>query len=113
MGLTNDEIQRLLAQPEKKPRAKRASGIDTSVRDFATWFKLMHKLFDQSTGERMVCQNPDCHDTRPNAGDPKKGTIVAQLEENGPYMCRVCFLEGWLLDPGSNENQLKLVDNNE
>jgi aspartate carbamoyltransferase regulatory subunit len=96
-GLTPEQIQLLLAKPEK---SKSATGktIDTTIRDAVTWFKLAHKLFDEETQETAKCENPNCQDPREGVG-----AVVAKV--NGRYMCRYCYLDGWLL---VNPNQSKL-----
>jgi hypothetical protein len=98
MPLTKEQIQKLLAIPEKQPR-KRKSGPDTSVRDYQTWFALAHKLFDEDTRELVICENPNCEDTREN-----KSRVVTALV-NDHYMCRLCFLAGWLIE---DPNQMSI-----
>ena len=88
-SLTPEQIKLLLAIPEKRrggPRKK--GGIDTTVRDHATWFKLAHKLFDEETQEMAECSNENCPDDRPRAR-----AVVAEVD--GVLMCRHCFLAGW------------------
>ena len=58
----------------------------TEPREIQVWFKL-----DQFLRE-AGCENPDCNDPRP---ETDQGTqVVAQV--NGKYMCRFCFLDGYL-----------------
>jgi hypothetical protein len=105
MSLSADQIKALLALPQKKRGGKRKAGIDTSVRDYKTWFLLAHKILDDETGELAKCENPNCPDTR----DPYK-TVVAMV--SGQYMCRICFMEGWMsINP--NQTQIESVVDNE
>jgi len=88
-ALTPDQVKRLLAMPERRRGGQTGKrGIDTSVRDHATWFKLAHKLFDEESRESAKCENPNCPDTRPS-----HVTIVAEVDN--VRMCRICFLAGW------------------
>jgi aspartate carbamoyltransferase regulatory subunit len=89
-GLTPEQIRALLIKPQK---TKSASGktIDTSNRDAMTWFKLQHRLWDEETQERVKCENPNCV-------DPREGRGALCTKINGQYMCRYCFLDGWLLE---------------
>lgn len=91
MGLSKEEISRLLALPTQTRGGRKKSGwIDTSIRTHEVWFKLGHALFDADTQEMAKCDNPDCHDTR--------GTTAVVAVIKGRKMCRICFMEGWLLD---------------
>jgi hypothetical protein len=97
VGLTDDQVAKLLAQKAKPKRGgggRKTKGIDTSVRDYATWFSLAHKLYDEDTLERAECENPNC------TGDRH---LVARV--SGLLMCRTCFLDGWLLN---NPDQMEL-----
>jgi len=68
-------------------RAKGKGGPPTEPRTLAVWFKLDHVLWDDG------CSNPNCVDnTRPRS-DPGR-RIVIKLD--GEYVCRECFLHGWL-----------------
>lgn len=95
MPLPKELLAQLVAgnnTPQKRGRKKK-SGIDTSVRDVQTWFKLGHKLFDEDDPDKYsLCDNPNCPDPRPAQG---KRTVVAEVE--GVRMCRFCFLAGWRL----------------
>lgn len=97
MPLTNEQIATLLALPKRRGGGKRKTGPDTSVRDYQTWFKLAHSFLDEEagTGELLRCENESCLDPRALAGEGK-GIVVTQV--NGKWMCRHCFLAGWLLD---------------
>jgi hypothetical protein len=90
-GLTPEQIRKLLAKPEKTKSAK-GKTIDTSRRDVLTWFALTHKLFDEEKQESFKCANPNCQDPRPST---TKNAVVALV--NGQYICRYCFLSGYLL----------------
>jgi hypothetical protein len=98
VSLSADQIKALLALPQKKRGGKRKTGPDTSVRDYKTWFLLAHKILDEETGELAICENPDCPDLR-----DKHKTVVAMV--SGQFMCRICFLEGWM---AINPNQLQV-----
>ena len=98
MPLSADQIKALLALPEKKRGGPRKKGIDTEVREYKTWFLLAHKMLDDETGELAKCENPNC----PDARDPYK-TVVAMV--SGQFMCRICFLNGWL---AINPDQVKI-----
>lgn len=92
MPLTKEQIAELMALPKRRGGGgKRKSGIDTSVRDHQTWFNLAQKMVDEETRELIVCENPDC-------GDPREGGGIIVTLINGKYMCRYCFLNGWLVD---------------
>lgn len=96
MPLTNEQIATLLALPKTRRGGKRKpAGPDTSVRDYQTWFKLAHSFLDDETNELLRCENESCLDPRALAGEGK-GIVVTQV--NGKWMCRHCFLAGWLLD---------------
>lgn len=95
MPLSDAQIAKLLALPQRK-RGGKPAGPDTSQRDFQTWFKLAQKMIDEDTRELQLCQNENCQDPRALAGEGN-GIVVAEI--NGKYMCRYCFLSGWLLDP--------------
>lgn len=101
MGLSADQIAALLAKPQgRQPatgRSKSGKAIDTSVRNYETWFALAHNMLDQDSGEHLKCQNPNCIDPRP------KAPVVAEV--SGQYMCRHCFLDGWLQIP-TTQSQL-------
>lgn len=59
----------------------------TEPREYTTWFRLNHVI------KEAGCENPDCEDPREKLTD--KGTnIVAHVK--GKYMCRYCFLAGWM-----------------
>jgi hypothetical protein len=91
MPLTQEQIDRLLSLP-RRTGGRRASGPDTSVRDYATWFKLAQKMVDDYTGELVKCHNENCADPR---RDTQKTVLCVAI--SGRYMCRHCFLSGWLL----------------
>jgi hypothetical protein len=91
MALTDEEIAKLLAkQPRNRSGGRTGKGkiIDVSVRDYTTWFALAHKMFDEGTKELIKCSNPNCRDTR-------EKQLCAEV--HGTLMCRMCFLDGWLL----------------
>lgn len=92
MALSNEDITRLLAKPDKV-RSSKGSKIDTSDRRVEVWFALAHKLFDADVLDSASCDNPDCIDPRPKG--PSRRTVVAEV--NGKNMCRHCFLAEWNL----------------
>jgi len=89
MPLSDEEIQKLLTLPSRR-RGAAKKGPDTSIRDYQTWFKLATKMIDEDTRELLRCENEDCQDPRGS------GIVVAMVNEK--YMCRYCFLSGWLND---------------
>lgn len=93
MALTEAEIAKLLALPDKQSR-KRKSSIDYSdpdSRTYENWFKFAAKLYDEETGDSPRCLNPDCIDTR------TRSQLVVRLDigETTYQMCRICFIDGW------------------
>jgi hypothetical protein len=103
-GLTSEQVKALLTLPTKRKRGK--AGIDTSVRDIATWFKLAPKTFEQRgriVDSPLTCDNPDCVDPRVFQSYERKRQHVVNID--GRNLCRFCFLSGWLLE---NPDQLKL-----
>lgn len=92
MSLSNEQIQKLLAksnEPKSRGGRKPKGWIDTSSRDYSTWFKLHHKLYDEEAEKFAECSNPNCTDTR------EGGQAVAEV--SGVLMCRICFLAGYML----------------
>lgn len=93
MALTNDQIKALLAKPERNKGGGKGKGgklIDTSNRDYTTWFALAHRIFDEEK-DFLSCENPKCVDPRPKVEG--KPTVVAEID--GVLMCRYCFFEGY------------------
>lgn len=90
MPLSNEQIKLLLALPQSQPRGRKPKGyIDTSVRDYWTWFKLNAKMYEEGAPDgKPVCSNPNCADVRQQA-------MIADV--NGVNICRLCFLGGYLL----------------
>jgi hypothetical protein len=102
--LNAEQVKRLLAKPERKPRKKET---DTTVRDLQTWFKLAPKAMDANFQD-LRCENPNCLDVRPpiitaTGEEIKKHHVV---EIGGRLLCRRCFLDGWLL-PDPNQTSLE------
>lgn len=89
MPLSEEEINKLLSLPRRGGGKKKE--LDTSTRDYQTWFKLAIKMVDENTQELILCENPDCTDPR------GQGIVVAKV--NDKFMCRRCFLNGWLILP--------------
>lgn len=105
-GLSKEQIDALLAKPVRQSRRSGARpGIDTSKRDYDTWFKLYHSIADSETGEPRRCTNPNCADPRDHS---KYAQIVAEV--NGQYICRFCFFDGYLSE---NPNQTSLDFNHD
>ena len=93
MALSPAQIKALLAIPSKRGgRGKGGKVIDTSVRDYQTWFKLAHKILDKEAVDETGCSNPECV-------DPRSGRTILVAEVNGMAVCRYCFLDGY----GHNE----------
>ena len=88
MSLSQDDILRLLAKPERVISSK-GKKIDASDRSTQTWFALQHTLFDEEKNESAKCSNPECTDHR-------KASVVARI--NDVLMCRRCFLSGYKLE---------------
>lgn len=77
-----DLIEELERQPQK--RGRKTKNLE---RDHRTWF------YDipQHIGE---CDNPDCKDPR------NKKHVMVWMNPDGIYMCRYCWLAGWLVPDG-------------
>lgn len=95
-GLSPDQIKALLAV-KPKGRGKKKE-IDTSVRDFKTWFALKPQERDENKDE-LHCDNPKCVDPRPATISALGNVIKHQhvVVIKGQFCCRYCFLDGWLL----------------
>lgn len=78
--LDNNQIKHLLTS------TRAPKGLSTEPRDIATWYKQNHILRDEG------CTNPACTDDRPKGDVGRKIVIM----HNSEFMCRTCFLEGWL-----------------
>jgi hypothetical protein len=77
--LSSEQIQNLLAN--KKSRTS-----STEPRTVEVWFKQDH-LFREDG-----CDNNACTDPRPSSDRGRR--IVVKIGDN--YVCRFCFLGGWL-----------------
>lgn len=76
----------LLAEELNKPKGGRGPKQDpTEPRLAVVWFRL-------STSLRKPCDNPECLDPRPK--NDKGRNVTAEVK--GKFMCRYCFLSGWL-----------------
>lgn len=82
--LSDEQVAELLAQPDNLKGPKKDP---TEPRIAATWFKLTVDI-------EHTCDNPDCSDPRP-AGD--RGRLTTVMIKSS-FMCRYCFLAGWLSD---------------
>lgn len=58
----------------------------TEPRETGTWFKLNHVMREEG------CENPNCEDPRDKTDTGTRA--VALIKDK--YMCRYCFLAGWL-----------------
>lgn len=106
-ALSDDDVAALLKQADAPKRGSRKD--PTEVRNAATWFKLPHNLMDH------VCANPDCGDPRTTVHEcslsskfhapdcnqtsckevEDKG-IKVTAEVKGVWICRYCFISGFL-----------------
>lgn len=96
-GLSPEQIKALLAV-KPKGRGKKKE-VDTSIRDYKTWFALKPQERDENKNE-LKCDNPDCVDPRPGTETALGNLIKHQhvVNINGSNCCRYCFLDGWLLN---------------
>ena len=100
MSLSDSEINAILARKEARKRAPRGEGvkgvggkkIDPNERTHQTWFGMIHRVFDYEAETLMKCSNQNCIDPR----DRTNGQTVVEIK--GQYMCRYCFLDGWLVE---------------
>lgn len=101
-SLSQAEIDRLLALPVSQRGRKKAGPdfSDPAQRTQENWFKLMHHLFDEDSGDPAYCSNKNCTDPR----DKTHGQTV--VEVNGALMCRYCYYAGYQL---TNANQESLI----
>lgn len=79
-ALDSDQIRTLLSG------TRTAKGISTEPREIGIWYKQDHMLRDSG------CTNPNCTDPRPRSDSGRQVVI----EFKGEFMCRFCFLDGWL-----------------
>lgn len=81
--LTNDQIASILAND----KSRKAKKDPTEPRIIDTWFNLKnHRIREEG------CDNPDCVD--PRAEKTRGVNVVTEIQ--GKFMCRYCFLAGWL-----------------
>ena len=78
--LSPDEIKKLMLP------SKGEKGSQTEPREISVWYKLNHLLREEG------CSNPQCVDSRPHSD---RGRHIV-IELNGKYICRYCFLDGYL-----------------
>lgn len=101
MPLSKEKILELINQPKRASGSRGTKCPDTSVRDYQTWFALVHKMYDENNHKSMRCENPNCVD--PRSLETEYATqFCASIEET--YICRYCFLDGYGLNP--NQSQL-------
>lgn len=101
-GLPPELVKRLLAKPTRKKKE-----IDTSIRDYPTWFSLNPQIHGDVPGESdFTCDNPNCLDDRPprktSTGKEVKSQFVVVID--GQRVCRRCFMGGWLLENEAQES---------
>lgn len=97
MPLDPAKIKQLMAikNRPKKTGGRGSKKVDTSVRTYETWFSMQSMLLHPETRESLKCENPNCVDPR--------HTGIMCCEVNGVYMCRYCFLDGWLAKDPAQE----------
>ena len=97
MPLDPQLFAEILESKETRKRGgggRKKAGPDLNDRTYLTWFKLIHKLIDDDTGEMLNCNNENCVDPR----DRSLGQTCVNI--NGQWCFRYCFLDGWLVqDP--------------
>lgn len=92
-------IASLLKPAPGRTGTRRPKEDITQNRVVNVWFKLNHHLCVNDCEHRAqspkgtACWNPDCVDTRDR--DNRGVNMVALVKEQ--FMCRYCFLDGWLL----------------
>jgi hypothetical protein len=85
--LTLEEIADLgISEKRKNKTSKGRKVVDTSTRNMDTWFQLPTTL--------GFCENEYCPDKRPRKIQ-EGNAMVATV--NGKKMCRICYLNDWLL----------------
>jgi hypothetical protein len=87
-ALNPDQIRSLLSS------TRTPKGITTEPREISVWYKQDHIL--RAAG----CTNPDCIDVRPHSDMGRQ--IVIKLDNE--FMCRYCFLDGWLSSAKTTSN---------
>lgn len=107
-ALNADQIAELLKTPQSTGRGgSRTKTDNTEDRQINVWFKLNHHLCMSDCEHRAqspttkACWNPQCVDTR--SPDDRGTNIVAKVHDQ--YICRYCFLDGYLkltTDPDTN-----------
>lgn len=92
MALTQDQIDILLAAELNKVHRGGKRAPKPIARTHDGWFSLQHKLMDQDDPNLpMKCENPNCIDPR-----NRDSQMCAKPPGTDKYMCRFCFLDGWL-----------------
>jgi hypothetical protein len=107
-ALDPNQIAALLKEEALAPttasgtRRVRGPKVDlTAIREINIWMKLPHHIcmpdcehrtLEGNKSEGKACWNPNCVDPRPPTD--RGSNIVAQVR--GQYVCRYCFLGGWL-----------------
>jgi hypothetical protein len=94
MGLTKEQIDALLAKKAARTRGggRKKNEPNVDDRTYQTWFKMIHKLIDDDTGEMLNCSNEHCVDPR----DRTNGQTCINIK--GQWVCRYCFMDGWLIE---------------
>lgn len=80
--LSLDEAMQLLVEDAAGVGTKKDA---TEPRIAATWMKLTTQL-------NKPCENPECSDPRPIEDKGRRVTVLIKEQ----FMCRYCFLAGWL-----------------
>jgi len=104
-SLSNEAIQALLKDEADRQASGRSRGpkVDPTLdRTIPTWYKLNHHMClsdcphrqEEGNINHKACWNPNCVDPRPSTDG---GTNIVSKVKN-QYICRYCFLAGYLLD---------------
>lgn len=100
--LNANEIAALLESPTGRGGGRVKKDV-TEPRERVVWFKLYSHIREEG------CENPDCMDNEreKDKDNPKYNRGVRIVSEvKGKFMCRYCFLGGWLSDatPAGTDN---------
>lgn len=103
-ALSQAQIDELLKTPTPRRGGGGTKVDQTEVREINVWFKLNHHLCGPDcehrakspTEDHAACWNPNCVDTRDKTKD--RGTSIVVLVKD-QYICRYCFLSGYLKNP--------------
>lgn len=102
MALTQEQIDVLLAGELNRVQRGGKRGPKPVTRDHEGWFGLHHKLMNEADPNMpMKCENPNCNDPR-----GRDSQVCAKPPGADKYMCRFCFLNGWLTVSEAQESLL-------